>query len=53
MLIIVSLLVCLLGLVVYALASNPKASELGRLMFACGLLVTLFLVGGHWEKLLR
>jgi hypothetical protein len=48
MLIYVSLLVALVGLVVYALASNPKAAEIGRLMFACGLLVFLLtVVGGH------
>jgi len=36
------LLVSLIGLVVYALSTNPKAGEVGRLAFATGLLVTLF-----------
>jgi hypothetical protein len=45
-LIYVSLLVAIVGLLVYALASNPKAAEVGRLLFACGLLVFLFTVGG-------
>ena len=42
----IPLLVCLLGLLTYALAANPKATEIGRLAFACGLLVAL-LVWGH------
>lgn len=40
----VSLLVCIIGLVVYALASG-KSSELGRIGFAVGLLVTLLSLG--------
>lgn len=27
-----------IGLLVYALATNPKAAEIGRLLFACALL---------------
>jgi hypothetical protein len=46
MLIYLSLLVSLLGLLIYALASSPKAAEVGRLMFACGLLVFLLTVVG-------
>ena len=44
--IVIPLLVCLLGMLTYALASNGKVAEMGRLAFACGLLVTL-LVWGH------
>lgn len=43
MLIYIPLLVCLLGLIIYA--SDPKKPpivEISRLAFACGLLVTLF-----------
>jgi len=37
-----SLLVALVGMVVYLLATNnAKAAELGRLSFACGLLAFL------------
>jgi len=36
------LLVAIAGLLLYALANNPKVAEAGRLAFACGLLVTLF-----------
>lgn len=45
MIVLVPLLVCLIGMMIYALAVNGKAAEIGRLMFACGLLVTLFRVG--------
>ncbi len=33
------LAVALIGLLVYVLSSNPKASELGRILFAVGMLV--------------
>jgi len=36
-----SLLVCLAGLLAYALAANPKIVELGRLSFWVGLLAFL------------
>jgi Na+/phosphate symporter len=39
-----SLVAAVIGLVVYAVSNNPKANEIGRLMFACGLLA--FLLGG-------
>jgi hypothetical protein len=45
--ILLPLLVCLLGLLAYALSTNAKIAELGRLTFACGLLVTLFEVATH------
>jgi len=45
-------LVALVGLVVYVLASNGKAQEIGRLMFACGLLVTMFVVARTTVRLL-
>ena len=38
-----SLLVAVIGLLMYALAANPKLQEVGRLMFGCGLLA--FLLG--------
>lgn len=41
--IIVALVVCIVGLLVYALSANPKVSELGRISFAAGLLATLLL----------
>lgn len=39
---IVPLLVCIVGLLTYALSTNAKVCELGRLAYASGLLVTLF-----------
>ena len=54
MTIYLSLLVCLLGLVLYYVFGNPpspstpnsKTMEVGRLMFAVGLLVFLLQFGG-------
>ena len=31
-------ILAVVGLLVYVLAANPKASEIGRLMFACAFL---------------
>lgn len=45
MLMYLSLLVALIGLLVYALTANAKAQELGRIAFACGLLAFLLKVG--------
>ncbi len=46
MLVIVTpVIVCVVGLLMYALASNPKVSEIGRIMFAFGLLVGLLGLG--------
>jgi hypothetical protein len=39
---IVPVVVLVLGLPLWALATKPVAVEAGRLMFACGLLVVLF-----------
>jgi len=36
--ILVSLIVCIIGALVYALAANPKAAELGRIAYFVGLL---------------
>jgi len=41
MLIYLPLFVAIVGLVIYAISSNPKAAEVGRIMFAFGLLVFL------------
>jgi Na+/phosphate symporter len=44
MTIYLSLLCALVGLLMYALSSNPKLQEIGRLSFACGLLAFLIRV---------
>ena len=36
------LIVALIGLVVYAVSTNGKAAEIGRIGFFCGLLAFLF-----------
>jgi len=41
MMIYIPYLVALIGLLCYALSSNPKVAELGRLAFAVGLLIGL------------
>ena len=43
--IVLPLLVCILGLIIYLLAANAKAQELGRICFAFGLLVVLLRFG--------
>jgi len=44
MTIVFTLLVALIGLLMYILAANPKVNEIGRIMFWTGLLA--FLIGG-------
>lgn len=39
-----SLLVCIIGLLVYILAANPKVQELGRIAYGAGLLAFLLQV---------
>lgn len=51
MVILVPFLVCLIGLIVYALSNNAKVAELGRLAFSVGLLVTLLDIGGAAVRL--
>jgi Na+/phosphate symporter len=41
MLIYLTLLVALIGVLMFALCVNPKLSEIGRIMFGCGLLAFL------------
>jgi Na+/phosphate symporter len=42
MYIYLSLLVALIGVLMYALVANPKLTEIGRIMFFCGLFAFLF-----------
>lgn len=44
MVILLSLLVALIGLLVYAFAANPKLSEVGRISYFAGLLAFLLQV---------
>jgi Na+/phosphate symporter len=45
MIIYLSLFICLVGLILYLATEKPKPSEIGRLMFGCGLFVFLFETG--------
>ena len=36
-----ALLIALVGVLMYALSTNPKLVEIGRIMFGCGLLAFL------------
>lgn len=53
MIIIVSLLASLIGVLMYALSANPKLTEIGRIMFAFGLLVFLLRLGPEVVALFR
>lgn len=51
MIAIIPLLACIVGLLIYVLATtNAKVVEVGRALFWCGLLVTLFTVATHTVK---
>lgn len=53
MIAIFPLVVLIVGLLIYfAAAANPKLAEVGRLMFACGLLVLCFSLAGKTLRLL-
>ena len=45
MIIFIPLLIALVGVLMYALSVNPKLQEIGRIMFAFGLLAFLLQVG--------
>lgn len=47
MIIFLPLLVAIIGAMMYALCANPKLVEIGRLMFACGLLAFLLVYHGQ------
>lgn len=49
--ILAPVLAVIIGAFAYALAANPKVQEMGRLTFACGMLVALFLVATKVIKL--
>jgi Na+/phosphate symporter len=53
MIIYVSLLVALIGLLMYAFAANPKLQEIGRVSFFCGLLAFLLRVTDTLVPLIR
>jgi Na+/phosphate symporter len=48
---LVPLVVCVVGALLYALSSNPKISEMGRLAFFAGLLALMLAMAGHTVKI--
>jgi Na+/phosphate symporter len=48
-----SLLVALIGVLMYALSVNPKLQEIGRICFGCGLLAFLLASAGPLVSLLK
>lgn len=48
---IVPAIAALFGLLLWLLASNSKASEIGKIFFFCGVLVTLFVLANHVVKI--
>lgn len=52
MIIYLSLLVALVGVLMYALSANPKLGEIGRISFGAGLLSFLLCACEHGGKLL-
>lgn len=53
MVIYLSLFVCIVGAFVWALAANPKAAELGRGAYECGLLAFLLQIAPHLLSVLK
>jgi hypothetical protein len=50
----VDLLVALVGILAYALSSNPKVQEIGRISYFAGLLAFLLqIAGARWMPVLR
>ena len=53
MIILLPLLICVVGLMMYALAANPKLVEVGRMMFWVGLLAFLLSGPSHLVEVIR
>jgi hypothetical protein len=49
---LLSIIVCVIGLFIYAFAAKPEAKELGRIAYAMGLLAALLQLGGQMVNLL-
>jgi len=45
--ILIPLLIAVVGVLIYALASNPKLVRIGEILFFCGTLVVTALLGGQ------
>lgn len=49
--ILVPVAAAIVGALVYALSANAKVGELARILFACGVLVALFVFAQHVVRL--
>lgn len=47
MVILLPLLIALIGVLMFGLCTNPKLSEIGKIMFFCGLLAFLLVYHGQ------
>lgn len=52
MIIFLSLLVCIIGVIMYIISTNAKVVEIGWVMMTCGLLAFLLKVGPDAFKVL-
>ena len=41
MVVLLPIIICVVGLIMYMIATNPKVAEVGRMMFWTGLLATM------------
>jgi hypothetical protein len=48
--IIVPVIVAVVGALMYALSANPKLQEIGRLLFFCGALISVWVAANHAVK---
>lgn len=53
MIVLLPLLVAVVGVLMYALATNPKVAEMGRIAFFAGLLAFLLMGGDQVISLLN
>ena len=51
MIALIPVLLCVVGALLYALSSNPKIEELGRITFAAGIFAIAFNFATEWAGL--
>ena len=53
MIALVPVLAIILGVLLYVVPASPKLAELGRILYAAGVLVLLYSLAGHTVSFLR
>jgi hypothetical protein len=53
MIALVPVLAIILGVLLYVVPASPKLAELGRILYAAGVLVLLYSLAGHTVSILR